>query len=174
MLAIQVRLAGEEPPLAHEVLFASRLTDFYAWAIPKPGSILVGCAFSEARGARRRFDAVLAWYRESLGLGGEVLERSARRLTRPRARRELFAGSGGVVLAGEAAGLVSPSSGEGLSFAMTSGAAAGRACADRDPAAAYEKAFRQSARHVALKLTKARVIFSPLLRRWALRLPWCP
>jgi len=32
----------------------------------------------------------------------------------------------------------------------------------------------QAARRVALKLIKARVIFSPLLRRFAMRLPWCP
>jgi len=174
MLAIQVRLAATEPPPVHEILFASRLTDFYAWAIPKPASVLVGSAFGRPRGAKDRFDEILQWYRTVLGLGGEVLERSARRLTQPRSRNDLLPGTGPVILAGEAAGLVSPSSGEGLSFAIESGAAAGRAVGFPCPGTAYGRVFRRLARRVARKFTKARVIFSPGLRRWALRLPWCP
>jgi len=174
MLAMQVRLETDDPPAAHVVLFASRLTDFYAWAIPKPGSVLVGCAFSRPRGANWRFREVLLWYAKALGVAPDAIERSARRLSRPAAKTELFAGTGGVLLAGEAAGLVSPSSGEGLSFAIESGAAAGRALDAEAPPTAYQRAFRKPARRVALKLIKARVIFSPFLRRWALRLPWCP
>lgn len=174
MLAIQVRLAADDPPHAHEVLFSSRLTDFYAWAIPKPGAVLVGAAFGQARGARERFEEILGWYRDRLDLRGKVQKKSARRLSRPGARRELFAGAAGILLAGEAAGLVSPSSGEGLSFALSSGTAAGSAAASADPQAAYARAFARQAARVARKFIKARVIFSPRLRRLALRLPWCP
>ncbi len=83
------------------------------------------------------------------------------------------------MLAGEAAGLVSPSSGEGISFALESGAAAGRAAGyNRDgpgaPATAYRKAFIPLARKVMVKTVKARIIRSPAAREWALRLPWCP
>jgi flavin-dependent dehydrogenase len=180
MLAMQVRLPVEQvdaedaAPAAHVVLFAGRLTDFYAWAIPKPDTMLVGCAFGVARGARQRFQEVVAWYRTTLGLTGAVEETSARRLSRPRGRRDLFGGDSAILLAGEAAGLVSPSSGEGLSFALDSGAAAGRALAARDPAAVYAATFRRLAGRVARKCIKARVVFSPGWRRWALRLPWCP
>jgi len=174
MVAIQVRLPAEAQIDRHEVLFAGRLTDFYAWAIPKPEAVLVGAAFGRPRGARDRFDGVLAHFRDRLGLTGPVLRRSARRLTRPREASHLFAGAWPILLAGEAAGLVSPSSGEGLSFALESGAAAGAAIAHGDPAAAYRDAFRPLARKVRRKFLKARVIFTPWLRRWALRLPWCP
>ena len=174
MLAIQVRLAADEPPPIHEVLFASRLTDFYAWAIPKPGAVLVGSAFGQPRGARDRFEEILAWYRETFGLDGEVLKKSARRLTRPRTKGDLLGGSERVLLAGEAGGLVSPSSGEGLSFALGSGAAAGRAARDAWPGTVYGRTFRRLAGRVARKFVKARVIFSPAWRRWALALPWCP
>jgi geranylgeranyl diphosphate/geranylgeranyl-bacteriochlorophyllide a reductase len=175
MLAIQVVLASPDPPAVHEVLFASRLTDYYAWAIPKPGAVLVGAAFSEVRGAREKFEEILAWFRNLRGLGGEIVERSARRLTRPRRRSDLMPGAGPVILAGEAAGLVSPSSGEGLSFALMSGQAAGRAAGDASPATTYTHFFYHGpARRIAMKFIKARVIFSPAMRRWALRLPWCP
>jgi flavin-dependent dehydrogenase len=182
LLAIQARLSAtpavssEESAAAaaHEVIFASELTSYYAWAIPKPGSVLVGAAFDDPRGARERFAAILRIYRERLGLGGELLEQSARRLSRPRSCRELFAGAGGVLLAGEAAGLVSPSSGEGLSFALESGAAAGRAIGADSPLATYTPTFHRLAGRIGRKLLKARLIFSPAWRRLAMRLPWCP
>lgn len=174
MLAIQVRLAASDPPTVHEVLFASRWTDFYGWAIPKEGSALVGAAFGRLRGARARFGRILETLRRLAALHGPVLAQSGRRLSRPGSGRELFGGGGPVLLAGEAAGLVSPSSGEGLSFALASGAAAGRAAGRADPVVAYGPAFEQQARRVRRKLLKARAIFSPAWRRLALRVPWCP
>ena len=174
MTAIQVRL----PPAAgldrHEVLFASRLTTYYAWAIPKPDGVLVGAAFSRLQGMRDRFAEILAHFRERLDLAGEERERSARRLTRPERASHVLAGSGRVLLAGEAAGLVSPSSGEGLSFAVESGAAAGAALSRPEPEVVYRRTFEPLAKRIGRKRLKARVIFSPTLRRWALRLPWCP
>ena len=174
MTAIQVRL----PPAAgldrHEVLFASRLTTYYAWAIPKADGVLVGAAFRRVQGMRDRFAEILGHFRERLDLAGDELERSARRLSQPMEAAHVLAGGGRVLLAGEAAGLVSPSSGEGLSFAVKSGAAAGAAVGAPEPEAAYRRHFKALARRVLRKRLKARVIFSPTLRGWALRLPWCP
>jgi flavin-dependent dehydrogenase len=70
--------------------------------------------------------------------------------------------------------LVSPSSGEGISFALRSGAAAGAAFGSADPARAYRGEFGRLARRVAAKLLKAKVIFTPRLRRLALRIPYYP
>ena len=172
MIAVQARLSCREPPLTHEVLFSRALTGFYAWAIPKAQTVLVGCAFEEAEGARERFAQSVTWFREALDLDDEVQECAARRLSRPRVRADLFPGRGSILLAGEAAGLVSPSSGEGISFALSSGAAAGRASGETDPASAYARSFTHLSRHVMAKTLKARVIYSPRLRPYVLRLPW--
>ncbi|OGR96327.1 MAG: hypothetical protein A2V88_04945, partial [Elusimicrobia bacterium RBG_16_66_12] len=174
MCAFQASLACAESPSDHEVLFASTLTDFYAWAIPKGDTVLVGCAFGDRLAARHRFETIIAWYREKLQLGESVLARAGRPLSRPRARQDLFAGDGDVLLVGEAAGLVSPASGEGISFALLSGAAAGRAAAADAPDRSYSKPFDHLARQVMTKTLKARVIYSPRRRALALRLPWCP
>jgi geranylgeranyl diphosphate/geranylgeranyl-bacteriochlorophyllide a reductase len=182
MIAMQATLAAStevgagRPPVeqTHVVLFAAELTDYYAWAVPKTDRVLVGCAFENAVGAKDRFERVVEWYRGTLGLGDEIAPRTARRLTRPRARAELYGGSGQVLLVGEAAGLVSPSSGEGISYALLSGAAAGRAAASPSPALTYGKYFAWTARRVMAKSVKARVIYSPRLRAMALRLPWYP
>ncbi len=174
MLAIQDTIAGSMASDAHEVLFSSRLTSFYGWAIPKGDCVLVGAAFSDHRGARDRFAGIVAEMRSRLGLEGEATDRSARLLSRPRTRGEICPGARGVLLAGEAAGLVSPSSGEGLSFAFESGFAAGRAVGHPDPAASYRETFGPLERKLARKLVKARVIFSPFWRKLALLSPWCP
>jgi flavin-dependent dehydrogenase len=174
LLALQARVTCEDPPPMHVVLFARALTGFYAWAIPKKDQLLVGCAFHESRRARERFDSVLAWYRDELGLEDGPAEFSGGYLSQPTGKSQLSPGYGDVLLAGEAAGLVSPSSGEGISFALLSGAAAGRAAGDADPVEAYSKTFALLSRRIMVKRVKARVIYSPTARKWAMRIPWCP
>jgi flavin-dependent dehydrogenase len=174
LLAIQATL----PPATHldrqEVIFSERLTDFYAWAIPKPDCVLVGAAFAEPRGATARFAELRRLFCERYRLSDEVLAQCGRILSRPRRPRELFGGAGAALLCGEASGLVSPSSGEGISYAIESGIAAGRALAAADPGRAYARRLRPVLLRIRGKFVKARIILSPRLRRIALRLPWYP
>jgi geranylgeranyl diphosphate/geranylgeranyl-bacteriochlorophyllide a reductase len=174
LLALQAHVDCSEPPQAHVVLFSRALTSFYAWAIPKGDGVLIGSAFADRQSARASFPRVLAWYRENLGLQHIPTEWSARLLSQPRAHSHMFAGDAQILLAGEAAGLISPSSGEGISFALLSGAAAGRAVGSAASDEAYRKTFSELKRRVLMKTLKAKVIYFPAARKWALRLPWCP
>lgn len=174
MIAIQFSLPPKPGLSTQEVLFASRLTDYYAWAIPKPDSVLVGAAFSDPRGAKSRFQEILETFCRRHDLEHRVLRRGCRLLSRPTQAGQLCPGNGRVLLIGEAAGLVSPSSGEGISFALRSGMAAGTALGSADPARAYRRGFDKLARRVAAKFLKAKVIFTPRLRRIALRIPYYP
>jgi len=173
-VAMQTRIPGEAALNAYEVFFARRWTNFYAWAIPKPGEVLIGSAFDDPASAGGRFDEVIRCVKERLALAGDPLERRSRLLTRPRRTSDFHAGDERILLAGETAGLISASSGEGISYALESGAAAGRAVASTEPASEYRRAFAGIRRRAAWKLPKARVIFSPPLRRFAMRIPWCP
>lgn len=174
MLAIQAYLDSRSPLSNHEVLFASKLTDFYAWGISKPGVVIVGAAFHDRKACRESFDEIIKWYRRAFDLGPEVEPRSVRYLSQPWNRGELSAGGNGVLLVGEAAGLVSPSSGEGISYAVSSGTAAGKSVGSSEPLKNYRHHFDELASSVMHKKWKARVIYSPRLRSFALRLPWCP
>jgi geranylgeranyl diphosphate/geranylgeranyl-bacteriochlorophyllide a reductase len=174
LIAMQAYLSYSRPLTNHEVLFDSRLTDYYAWAICKPEAVIVGCGFHERHDAREKFQKVIDWYRSAFDLGEEALPRSFRYLSQPWSRSQICAGAAGTLLAGEAAGLVSPSSGEGISYALASGIAAGRAATAVDPLSAYKRQFVKLARRVAAKKPKALVTRSPRMRRQALRLPWCP
>ncbi len=174
MVAIQVSLPPRPGLVTQEVLFSSRLTDYYAWAIPKPDSVLVGAAFSDPRRAKGKFQEILETFCRLHDLERRVLGHGCRLLSRPTQARQICPGNDGVLLVGEAAGLVSPSSGEGISFALRSGMAAGTALGSADPARAYHREFGSLARKVRAKFIKAKVIFTPRLRRLALRIPYYP
>lgn len=174
LIALQVTLPPCPALTRQEVIFSDRLTDFYAWAIPKPGCVLVGSAFSDPHRARPAFAELTSTMCRRYGIENRPLARAGRALSRPRRAAELCAGDRGALLAGEAAGLVSPSSGEGISYALQSGRAAARALAAADPDRAYAAAFRAIARRVCAKLIKARIIRTPWTRRLALCLPWYP
>jgi len=174
MIAMQAVLPPSPTLENQEILFSIRLTDFYAWAVSKPGCTLIGAAFSDARATRPRFGEITRVFCERHRLENRVLRRSCRLLSRPSRCDQLCYGRDQVLLYGEAAGLVSPSSGEGVSFALASGMAAASALEGGDTARTYAQSFAALARRVTGKLIKARIIFSPRLRRLALRLPWYP
>jgi flavin-dependent dehydrogenase len=173
-MAIQAALPACPGLLRQEVVFCERLTDFYAWAIPKPDSVIVGAAFSDPRHTRPRFTELLTVICARYGIERRELRRCARVLSRPRRRADLCRGDDHTLLVGEAAGLVSPSSGEGISFALQSGMAAACALASLAPGRGYAAPFARLARRVSAKLLKARIIRTPFLRRLALQLPYYP
>ncbi len=173
-LAIQATLPTGTKLSTHEVIFANRLTDFYAWAIPKQDHVLVGSAFRDFRTAKPKFEEILRIMCRQHGFDARPAGRCARLLSRPGHRNEFLHGADNVLLVGEAAGLVSPSSGEGISFAIESGMAAGRSLEHTSPASRYGRWFRKPARKAGGKIVKAWIVLTPWTRKLALRSPWCP
>ena len=76
------------------------------------------------------------------------------------------AGQGRVLMAGEAAGLMSPSSGEGISFALNSGTLAGQAVACAFTAAGHARA--------SLAIDAYEQTLAPLRKNIAFRLRFFP
>ena len=107
-------------------VFDSRQTPFYCWWIPKGETAELGAAFPPEK--RRRSGAeFLAPFSAYLARRGiefeEVAEIRGCPLTYISRRDHIWTGRGGLLVAGEAAGLVSPSSGDGISYALASGKA---------------------------------------------------
>lgn len=151
-------------------LFDRRLTDFYCWTIPKGDTVLAGGAFplSAARGRYEAF--VEAARREGFGLGGELRRESAL-LLRPSRPRHVQLARGRVALVGEAAGLISPSSAEGISYALRSADALSRACEGGldDVSYAYRLTAAALVMEVLGKAAKAHLIATDDVRRAVLR-----
>ncbi len=165
-LAIQEWFHAEEPLPYFSAIFDPAITDFYAWTIPKEKNMILGAALAPGSSAAPKF----ALLKEKLAARGYRLDRVIKResalILRPHAG-EVFTGSQGILLIGEAAGWISPSSAEGLSYAFASALMAAKALTGGLPSAAaiYRKLAAPLKRNILLKNMKAPFIYSPPLRR---------
>lgn len=148
-------------------IFEPTVTDFYSWIIPKENYLIMGAALPTGKDARHRFSMLKqALHNYGFNLGNSIKQESALVL-RPTRPGEIITGRNQVLLIGEAAGLISPSSAEGLSYAFTSALYASRSLHQGlvAPAARYQKLARSLIRNISNKIIKGSLMYSPLLRR---------
>ena len=168
--AIQGAFESAIPAAEYGAFFEPDLTDFYCWSVPKGGVTLIGGAFP-IRGSRERYAALVERLRADGACRGRELRREAAMLLRPAGLSELVLARPGVALCGEAAGFVSPSSGEGISYALRSARVLARAAADGlDVHGRYAFAAAPLAAEVLAKAAKGAVIGNGLSRRTLMRL----
>ncbi len=166
-IAIQEWFETAEAMPYYSAVFDRRITDFYSWTIPKEGQLIVGSALSPGAGAPAKFERL----KRDLQSVGFRLGRRTRRegalILRPAGSGRLCLGRGRAVLIGEAAGLISPSSGEGISYALASAEILSGVLSDEpaDLARRYRTAARSLRRSIAAKAVKNRILYDPRLRR---------
>ena len=197
-------------------VFDRRLTDFYGWTIPKGDALHEGAAFPAGRGgadgrggtggrggpagrgeaggrtasATDRFDTLVDRVREAGFLLGTERSRTSAAVLRPTSPTQLLAGDDAILLAGEAAGFISPSSAEGISYALRSAAALAEAIEGAAAAAIapritpvadghltgvahrYRAAVAPVALSGSLRIGKAGVIYTPAVRHALMRSGW--
>lgn len=113
------RLDGSAP--FYSCVFDRDIAGLCAWSIAKDGMFLFGGAY-EAKGCRRSFEKQKNALAAHGFTFGEPLKTEACLVQRPRALGGLCLGAGNALLIGEAAGMISPSSLEGISWAIRSAA----------------------------------------------------
>ena len=127
----------------------------YAYVVPKGDVAIVGSVFyPKTKRPHEKHEQVLTRLRQKLPLGAST-KREAWIALSVRQPGDVVRGRGRVLLAGEAGGFMSPSSGEGISYALNTGSLAGTAIAasGRDGAlASYEATTRHIADNIARKL----------------------
>lgn len=154
----------------YTAIFDPGLTDFYAWTIPKGNRLLVGAALQPGPQAQERFTQ-LKERLQAFGLGwGAQTRREGAFIVRPRRPAGRVTSATGIALIGEAAGWISPSSAEGLSYAFTSAIALARSLEPGlDGALArYERTAWRLRVNLSLKLLKSPAMYQPWLRRLAM------
>jgi flavin-dependent dehydrogenase len=165
--AIQATYDAGGSEAHYGAFFDSALTDYYGWTVPKGDKLIVGLAVPAGTQAIARFEAfATALRREGVAHGAELARASAP-ILRPARPYHLRLGAGRIALLGEAAGLISPSSAEGISYALRTGAILAEAAASGLEGAVTR--YRDAALPVALevvgKMAKARVIHGAAVRR---------
>lgn len=119
-LSIQEWFACSDVIPYFTVIFDETISDFYSWIIPKENHLLLGSALRPRENTREKFE-VLKTKLTELGfcLDHKIKTESAY-INRPRKVSQFYAGRDEVALVGEAAGAISPSSAEGISYALKS------------------------------------------------------
>ncbi|MCL2119870.1 MAG: FAD-binding protein [Planctomycetaceae bacterium] len=169
-----------EPGLAascYGAIFDREITDYYSWTIPKGDRLIVGSAIPVKIRVRERFTQLLDKLRKvGLPLENEVFRESAQ-IVRPRSSRAICPVVAGqqetlpIALLGEAAGFISPSSAEGISYAMRSAVALADALIPGIDG--FQRRYLRNLRplylNLGLKHAKRPAMYSPLLRKLILK-----
>lgn len=200
-LAMQEWFTVKDSPAEFGAYFHPAITDYYSWSIPKDNLLLIGAALpwpgEDGRGsgvkkgdAKHRFE----FLKNELVKRGFDLSRSEHKescaILKPAPLQPFSPGEGRVALVGEAACLISPSSAEGLSFAMRSAMSLAKAfhgaCPLRPPTSPHAESADDGSKYgsrllskyldylaplersLRLKAVKANGIYNPLLRNIAL------
>ena len=99
----------------------------YGYIVPKGEVAIIGSVFfPKTKGVTAMHEKAIAAWRERYRFG-DAVRREGGSAIQVRSASDIIAGQGRVLMAGEAAGIMSPSSGEGISFALNSGKLAGQA-----------------------------------------------
>ena len=164
-MAIQQRFEDSQPSASYACFFDSRLTPSYAWGLTKDGHYILGGAFRPET-ARADFEALKARLGGFDVRLGRPLRTEACLVAQPFGYGGACCGGGGGFLIGEAAGFISPTSLEGISYALESGWLLARALSGQgDPNRAYRTATRGIRLRLLAKHIKHPFMYVPALRR---------
>jgi flavin-dependent dehydrogenase len=169
-IAVQEWFPVVSPPPYYGAMFDPEVTDFYGWTIPKGGFMIVGAALAPGRDVRARFER----FKDKLAAAGfplgEPMKREGGWLQRPVSRRDVDVGGGNLALVGEAAGFISPSSAEGISYALASAEALAEALAPgiQGFLARYRRNTFRLRANLFLKRLKSPAMYRPAFRNLVL------
>ena len=161
-------------PLAEENPFYSCVFDpatspCCSWSICKDSFFIFGGAFP-SRGCHDAFQRQKQRLADYLHMDfGQPVKTEACQVLRPSGPGSFCLGGGGAYLAGEAAGLISPSSLEGISSAILSAAALAASLKSRRPLDAYRRATRHLRWRLLAKNLKCPFMYAPPLRHLVLK-----
>ena len=102
-------------------IYDSEITDHYCWVIPKGDYTVIGAAIKKGYSIEEKMDLLKRKVRDKLNISGAKINSEGAPGLKPASLEDIILGQGNVFLVGEAAGLISPSSGEGVSYALMSG-----------------------------------------------------
>jgi geranylgeranyl diphosphate/geranylgeranyl-bacteriochlorophyllide a reductase len=164
-LAIQGEYKRLGPINHYAVFFDRTITDFYSWLIPKDSTVLIGGAFPEKDSPKDKYRKLLAAIQKKDYQLGAQVSLKACFVLRPRLR-DIKTGKDNIALIGEAAGFISPSSSEGISYAYQSANALAKALSPMDVGwlRRYRKYSGKLKLNIFLKLLKGAVMYNHWMR----------
>lgn len=162
-LSIQKRFRGDNAKAFYGCIFDPEISDSYSWILSKDEELLFGGAYPE-KTAKELFEKQKQKLQE-IGISlGEETKTEACFVLCPQKYHDFCIGKENVFLIGEAAGFISPSSLEGLSYAMASGRVLAESFQERNVEEAYRKKIRFLRWKLLGKIWKRPFMYWKLLR----------
>ncbi len=165
--AVQEWFHPEETQPYFTTIFDPEISDFYCWTIPKENMLLLGAAIPHRHDVNGRFNLLKNKLKDYGFRLGAPAKREGTLLLRPMGLNQICTGANGVALIGEAAGWISPSSAEGLSYAFKSALACAQSLVRETPdfTAAYRRHAAAMFSNIRLKNLKSPFMYHPGLRK---------
>jgi geranylgeranyl reductase len=148
-------------------LFDREITDYYCWTIPKGDYLIIGGAFHHKQRTSEKFRLLKKKLRLYGFEFGKTVRREGAVILRPIKTQQLSSSAKGIALLGEAGGWISPSSAEGISYALRSALVLAEAL-QKTPDGfekRYDEKMKALRRNIWLKNLKSHFIFNPRLRK---------
>ena len=165
-LSIQQWFKDENPTPTYSCIFDHRITSSYAWGLTKDDSFIFGGAFDLNTG-KKDFELL----KEKMKFYGFTLDNPIKTeaclVLRPSGPSNYCYGEKGIFLIGEAAGFISPSSLEGISYAMNSAYILSQCMnhPSKNPNSTYRKKTRSLRMKLFAKYIKFPFMYHPFLRK---------
>lgn len=165
-LSIQQWFNAEVETPFYSCIFDSKNTDCYSWGLFKDKYFIFGGAYP-IENARERFENQKKGLIDRGYILGEAIKTEACLVLRPKSFKDFALGYDNAFLIGEAAGFISPSSLEGISYGINSG----RILADvlnsndKELNEKYNKKTLKIRLGLMLKVLKGLFLYNPFLRR---------
>ncbi len=169
-VAIQQWFAEKHPVPFYSCIFDNAITDCYSWSISKDGYFIFGGAYPMKDG-QARFAALKEKMSAFQFQFGKAVKSEKCTVLFPSRWQDFVCGKDNAFLIGEAAGFISASSLEGISYALDS-AEILRSVLLKQPEklnTAYWRATRKLRLKLFGKIVKSRCLTAPALRKWIMR-----
>ncbi|APM38325.1 FAD-binding protein [Clostridium kluyveri] len=152
-------------------IFDEEISDFYSWIIPKENYLLLGSALRPRENTREKYD-ILKTKLTQIGFNFDKrIKTEGAYIYRPKKVSQFYIGRDSIALVGEAAGAISPSSAEGISYALKSSLYLAQSLEegidgflDR-----YNQGVRDIKLNLLIKNLKSPAMYNPLLRQLAMK-----
>lgn len=164
--AVQFTTKLTEETRTFDCILASELNDYYSWRIPKNDCFVIGSAFPSNVSAK--IEVFKKKFAEKLGVKSfENLQ--AAPIIKPNQPKDICLTKNNCFILGEAAGLISASTGEGISYALRSGKECAKAINNNpnnlnNALREYENNCDYLVKDVLEKISRAKLFASPKAR----------
>jgi geranylgeranyl diphosphate/geranylgeranyl-bacteriochlorophyllide a reductase len=152
-------------------IFDKKITDYYSWIIQKEGYLLVGTAIPIKEDANLKFNLLIDKLKKKNFEIGKFYKRTGTLIMRTRKLNQISLVNNNVALIGEAAGLISPSSAEGISYALKSASYLAESINRnyKEFKSDYVKSARKIKINIFIKNLKIPFMYNPLIRKLVMK-----